>query len=774
MKTIRGQMLFYLIIFSIVIFSAFGFFLWRQLREIPAFIQTQTQEIANSKSNEIDKELEGALDQVRMLAQSSLIKSMDIDAIKDVLPSLVLEDKYRNMTISDLDGNAWTTVGIDIDISEQEQYQKIILEGNDYYISRPFYSPFDGEDIPIITVSHVIKNNGETVGLINVVLTIEFINDIIEAVEFQQSGYAFIVHNDGYVIAYPNNEYDIDTHISEWIDIEGIKFQETLEHLNYLSYETSDGVQEIGFFSPINITEDWNFILAVHQAEVFYFYDNTIIYLQFAFTVFILVLIGFAVIYSETISKPISNLITTFESAASGNLDVKAPEKTYNELGRAGKSFNRMIEQIKNLTYRDTITGLYNFNSFQIELKPAINEFRSRYRSLAIVIVSIDDFKRINTLGGYETGNKVLSRVAAMLLDFTQGQELIGRYFGDEIILLIQAANKDKLENRIHQLAETLDNTIKLSNVNYQIRTSIGVSLIPENRHDFDTIIHEATMAKLVAKTQLGNTIRYYNDMLNRHIIHQQNMEEALFHALSKDAFYIVYQPIVGSDGETIEGLEALLRWSHPDFQDIPTIEWITLLERNGLIYDVGIWVMRTAINAILEWNQMYDKDLSISINVSPLQLEDAGFISSLETVLNETEIKPEKVNIEITETNIMTNVEEKILVLNQIKNLNVNISLDDFGTGYSSLAYIMRLPFDELKIDRSFTSKLDNQKSLSIIEIITTLGKSMNVRMVAEGVEDIEQYNILKNFGCHYYQGYYFHKPLLKEQVHALLKEKT
>ncbi len=772
MKSIRLQMLVYLLVFTVVLFSVFGFFLLRQINTIPAYIQSKNQAVAEAHANEISKELQGALDQVQMLAQSSLIQSMDMDEIKDFLPSMVLE-KHRNMTISDVDGQAWSTVGDTIDISEQEQYESIILGDAESYISNPFYSPFIPEDFPILTVSHRIYNGEDTVGLINVVLTSVFINEVISEVTFLDSGYAYIIDDEGFIVAHPNESKDITHHLSDWI----VKSDEALEQFEQNNgsfiYENADGEEYVIVFATIDAVPRWTFIIEVPLTEAYAIYTSTVFYFYMGLAGLIVIMVVFAFLYSKRLSTPISNLITTFEKAAAGDLSVRAKAHARHELGRAGESFNSMLQKIKILTYRDPITGMYNLNSFMLELKEKLNIAKKHAQKTYIIIVSIDDFKRINTLGGYAVGNQVLKKMSNRILELIGEDELAGRYFGDEVIMMLTLDHKESIEKRLGVVYEALNAPFEIGSTQYQVHSSIGASEIHYADDDYNHAIHEATIAKVDAKRMRGKPIAYYNDTMNNQIIEEQMMEEALMNALDYNEFYLVYQPIYQSDKENMVGMEALLRWKHPQFKDHDVLDWIRILERKGLIYAVGNWVLETAIDQVVYWNKVFNKNLFISINVSVLQLEDTRFEGALKEIMDKINIAPELIHLEITESELMRNIEDNIVILNTLKMLGIKLSLDDFGTGYSSLAYLMKLPVDILKVDRGFVgSMFVDEKSSMIIETIATLAKTMQVIITAEGVETEAQFKRLKNLSCDYYQGYWFKRPLEPRLMTATLKK--
>ena len=771
MKSIRAQMLVYLLGFIVVLFVVFAFFSLRQINEIPEYISVQNQEVAKARADEVSKELQGTIDLVEMLAQSSLIQSMDMDEIKVFLPTMVLE-KHRNMTVSDINGQAWATNDLEIDISEQDQFKSIIEDGQKSYISSPFYSPFVEEDYPILTVSHRIENQGVTVGLINVVLTSVFLNEVIADVEYLETGFAYILDGEGFVVAYPNDEKDITNHMSDWIINSDQALELMKESQGSFVYDHSNGESYLIVFAEVEAVPSWTFVIEVPLAEAYAIYDAMLFYVAIGLGVFIVLTTIFAILYSRGISKPISGLIHSFELAASGNLSVRADAHNRNELGRAGQSFNTMIDKIKSLTYQDPITTMYNLNSFMLELKEKLSEASALAQETYICVLSIDDFKRINTLGGYEAGNQALKIIAARVLAFIRKAELAGRYFGDEMIVMLTVDQAETIEDRTLALIDALDEMVDINGVKYRINTSIGVSEIDYQDSDYHHAIHEATIAKLDAKRSDGTSVAYYNDAMNEALLREQMMEEALLTAFKDKQFYLVYQPIYTEDKMNIVGLEALLRWNHPMFEDVSVSEWIKILERKGMIYEVGNWVLETAIDQVITWNKTYDKSFFISVNISTIQLEDKHFFSTLKKVLETKKIAPELLHIEITETQLMNSIEDKISVLEGIKKLGVKISLDDFGTGYSSLSYLMRLPFDILKVDRSFVGNMFiDEKSLMIVESITSLAKTMQVSITAEGVETDAQFTRLKKLSCQYFQGYLFDKPMTDRVLSARFK---
>lgn len=761
MRTIKSQMLFSLLIAILFIFLTVAFFISRRLSSIPVFIKEQNQELVAARADEISKEIQGAREQVRMISQSNILKSGDLDAIKAFLPTVVLEGRFRNMTYSDINGQAWTTYDADIDISNQEQFIKIIEEGHDYWVSQPFYSPFIIEDIPIITVSYAIKDEGVTVGLVNAVIATAFLDTIFREINYLGTGYAYIVNHDGEIVIHPSEEIGINTPVSSWIQDSQKEAVLYTEPFGSIDYVHPNQTREIAFFEVIDSQPDWIFVLTIPQAEVYKEYNAIMEFLQIVFLITMVVIIVFAVIYSQTLSHPVTELIKTFERAAKGDLNAKANEHVNNEIGLAGQRFNSMIRQIKELTYRDTITGLYNLNSFMLELPGKIRNAQSMKNYEYIVIISIDDFKRINSLAGYESGNDALRQIANKLLDFIREDEMVGCYFGDELIVFLRDNSLLEVEKRIHALRACFDRLVLLNNIEVFLKVSLGIAFLDDKATHLDQVIHYATIAKLNVKKRGGNSFEYYSKEIDDLLVEEQAIEEDLNNALAKNEFILHFQPIVKAYNNEIVGYEALLRWNHPRSHKITVSRLIEVAERRGLIFDIGAWVLKKASNTIKEINARENKTYFVSVNVSAVQLEDLRFTSLLTSVIQETQIDPKLLHLEITETQMMLDVESKINLLNGMKQIGVKISIDDFGTGYSSLAYLSQLPVDILKIDQKFIAEMFvSSRSMAVIETVISLARVMNLQITAEGVETEEARKVLIDLGCEFYQGYLFSRP--------------
>ncbi len=767
MKSIRTQMFIYLIIATVIVFGGLGLLMDHALEALPEYTEMQFQAIADARADEVGKELGGFLDLVKMTAQTPLVRSMEIESIKPFLSSLVIDGKIRNMTISDVYGNAWTTYDQNIDISGQEQYHKIIIEGEDFIISKPFYSPYITEDIPIITVSYAIRDGEETLGLVNAVVSAQFLDQVVSQIEFKEKGVAWIIDDEGKIVAHPEEDISIEYSLDDFISENESKNVVLSQDNGSVYFKDSSGLERIGIFSTIENSKGWKLIISVASDEAFAEINEINRDLKNGFVSAIIIIGVFSYVYSGSISRPIMNLKKVFEQAAHGDLRAKADEMVNNEVGLAGKSFNIMINQIKNLTYRDPITQIYNYNRFMFEMPGKFTQHLKSDLISYVVVLSVNDFKKINSIGGYNSGNLVLKELSGKLRKFIRSNELVASSYGDELILFLSDLNEQDVNERINALMELCSFRTNISGIEYHLGVSMGISIVKANELDPDELVKRAKIAKLMTKKSGGDKYVMYNTSLHESVERERRIEEAIHHGLENDEFHLLYQPIVDIYTKKIIACEALLRWSNTDYGQIAIPYVIELAEKNGDIIEIGKYVLETACIQNNKWHAEGLKEHVISVNVSPLQFEDSRFLDIVFEVLERTKMDPKYLEIEITETNAMLKVEEKIEKMRRLKEMGIKIAIDDFGTGYSSLSYFTKFPIDTLKIDKSFIGgMLDEDNAKSIVIMIVNMARAMGISTTAEGVETIEQFEMLRSIGAEKIQGYLISRPVTAEFV--------
>ncbi len=755
MKSIRTQMISLIVIATVVVFFGLNYSIEQKLAELKNHKISQYQDITESRASEVGKELSGLINQVRMVSNSTVIKTMDFDQIKPYLISLVNGSNVQSMTISDIEGNAWSTSGFELNIASQEQFKSIIIDKNEYLISNPFYSPFLTIDTPIITISHSIKVEDKVVGLLNAVITTEFMDKITQAIQFKNLSFAWIIDSNGKIVSHPNPSVTIDQSYKNILTSDNPN--PFVSESGSFNYRDENNISMLAIYSIIPNTSNWKLIISINDTNAFSELVSVMNYIDYALLISLVALILFAFIYANSISEPILRLRHVFEKAEQGDLNVKADENIKNEIGLAGVSFNHMLQEIKNLTYIDPVTQIGNYRSYLSESNHIIKTHASE--TFYVVVISIDDFKKINSLGGYGFGNETLKKFGEIIQSQLHKDEIVARYFGDEMVLLLHENNLETLRERISILLKECQRPFIIMDIDIHLSISCGIA--KHNHEDsIENSIHNSTIAKLKAKKLGGNIAIFYGDGINQEIKLEQDIEKALYHAIDRNELYLVYQPIFDLNSMKISGFEALLRWNHPIYHNQRIDSIIKIAENSGQMPTIGRWVMKEACFQLKMLNASFS-NLSIAINVSAVQLNDYNFIRNTEEILNYTKINRKNLILEITESSAMSNVDENLKDLKRLKDLGLGLSIDDFGTGYSSLAYLSQFPIDHIKIDRNFIQRITHESSdFMLVKTMITLAKSLNLEIIAEGVETLEEMNLLKSLDCDKIQGYLISKP--------------
>jgi diguanylate cyclase (GGDEF)-like protein/PAS domain S-box-containing protein len=430
--------------------------------------------------------------------------------------------------------------------------------------------------------------------------------------------------------------------------------------------------------------------------------------------------------------------------------------------------------KISRMSYYDDITELANRVLFKEWVDFAISHANIEKGSLAIMYLDLDQFKFVNDTIGHSSGDQLLKSVAKRLRNHIPKEALISRMGGDEFNILIPFIDEQK---EITYVANDVLNVFQvpfiLKKKEYFITASVGISTYPLDGLDYETLMKNADMAMYRAKANGRNNYQFYTNSLNAFAHERLDMERSLRKAIEKNEFVLFYQPKVDIKTGSISGSEALVRWIHPKQGIIPPFKFIPLAEETGLILQMGEWILRTALEQNKKWiNKGYDY-LTVAVNVSVKQFQQKDFVDTVKDILIETQYNPELLELEITESILMEDTNRNIGILNELKKIGIKISLDDFGTGYTSLSYIRKFAVNVLKIDKSFIDEITNNDTDSAITVaIINMANSLNLKVVAEGVETKEQLDFLKNQNCNEIQGYYFSKPVVAEEFEKMLNE--
>jgi diguanylate cyclase (GGDEF)-like protein/PAS domain S-box-containing protein len=452
-----------------------------------------------------------------------------------------------------------------------------------------------------------------------------------------------------------------------------------------------------------------------------------------------------------------------------------------NECGQAVRAIGTMMditqrkqaeEIIRYQAAHDQLTGLPNRLLFNDHLLTALNNARNSKKMLAVMFLDLDRFKKINDILGHPAGDRLLESFAARIADTLRSTDTIARWGGDEFTVLLPEIHcpEDALKTA-QRILESLKPTFKIDKQPLHVSSSIGIALYPDDGEDAETLVKNADAALYRAKERGRNNYQFYNSTINPEGGQLLTLENRLHEAIGKKQFEVYYQPKVNITTWKIQGMEALLRWQHPELGLVSPATFIPIAEENGLIVSIGEWVLETACTQNKAWQDALQPDLRIAVNFSARQFQQFNLVQMVANCLEKTGLEPKYLELEITETTAMQDVEYTKKVLKDLQNMGVQIALDDFGTGYCSLNYLRKFPLNILKIDKSFVSELTTDPcERAIANAVATLGRDLNLSVVAEGVETKEQLECLRELHCHEIQGYYFSRALSANDASKLL----
>ncbi|MFB5951666.1 putative bifunctional diguanylate cyclase/phosphodiesterase [Klebsiella pasteurii] len=406
--------------------------------------------------------------------------------------------------------------------------------------------------------------------------------------------------------------------------------------------------------------------------------------------------------------------------------------------------------------YHDSLTGMPNRLSFWQRLQEVVNQVRPYNGSAVVMLFDLDNFKDVNDTQGHDAGDKLLQDLASRLSFFRKSSETLYRLGGDEFALVSHDLNEEMALERAEAIREKISQPYQIYDTLIQIGACIGI-VISDGESRTDYLYKCADLALYEAKKEGSGKVQVYRPGLLQRQQENKSFEDDLIQALNKGEFRVYYQPIADTMNGEIYGYEALVRWFHPLRGSVPPTEFIPVAEKIGLINQLGEWVLRTACEAAASWSS----PLKVSVNVSPIQLINSSLTDTVVAILRSTGLDPHRLDLEITESDVFNENTRSLEILSQLRELGVQISIDDFGTGYSSLSRLSYFPFDKIKIDRSFVINIPDQKDdLDIVRLIISMGKSLHMRIVAEGVETEAQLQSLRKLGCDLVQGYLIGKP--------------
>jgi diguanylate cyclase (GGDEF)-like protein/PAS domain S-box-containing protein len=431
-------------------------------------------------------------------------------------------------------------------------------------------------------------------------------------------------------------------------------------------------------------------------------------------------------------------------------------------------------ERLSYLAYYDTLTGLPNRVMLMERMQQAMAESRRMERLVAVMFLDLDRFKFINDTLGHDIGDALLKMAAERLSALLRPGDTVSRYGGDEFtVVLANVAHVDDVTRIAQKILERFAHPFRVGGRDLFVTSSIGITLYPLDDGSVENLLKNADAAMYHAKEHGRNTFQFYTAEMNVRAARRLSIETGLRHALERNELSLHYQPQVDLRSGKLYGMEALLRWHSPEFGSVSPVEFIPLAEEIGLIQPIGEWVLRTACVQTRAWHEAGFPGLRIGVNLSARQFQQKNLVQLIRQALTDSGLEPLHLDLELTESMLMHDMERTVATLTELDALGVALSVDDFGTGYSSLSYLKRFPIDVLKIDRSFVRDITSDPDdAAIATAIIAMAHSLEIKVIAEGVETLEQQEFLKQHNCDGMQGYYFSKPLPAEDFTRLLQK--
>jgi diguanylate cyclase (GGDEF)-like protein/PAS domain S-box-containing protein len=428
--------------------------------------------------------------------------------------------------------------------------------------------------------------------------------------------------------------------------------------------------------------------------------------------------------------------------------------------------------RISHQAHHDSLTDLPNRMLLQDRLNQAIAMSQRNGQKLAVFFLDVDRFKNVNDSMGHDVGDSLLILVAQRLLSCVRSSDTVSRQGGDEFVILLPELTRGQdAAIRAENILGALSAPYVIDSHSVHITASIGIVIYPDDGSDTETLLKNADFAMYHAKESGRSNYQFFREEMNVRALERQAIEDGLRHAVERDELVLHYQPILDLWSGAPTGIETLVRWRHPHRGLLLPGQFIEIAEESGLIVPIGRWILREACRQGKVWDALGLPPMCIAINVSAVELRDKGFVDYVRLVLAESEFPSHRLEIELTETFLMQDSSSTAVVLRSLKQLGVRLALDDFGTGYSSLSHLKGFPIDTLKIDRAFVSEIiSNAEDASIVRAVIALGKSLRIRVVAEGVESADQLAKLQDCQCPEGQGFYFSRPVASDEIAPLL----
>ncbi|NLY47786.1 MAG: EAL domain-containing protein [Clostridiales bacterium] len=644
------------------------------------------------------------------------------------------------------------------------------------------------------------SGDGDPIGYIVSVLDLAFFDGFLGAITFGDTGHAVLLNHQGYILYHPDKSLI-------GIKIGSMGLREIVNEYNQGlipasgAYEHYHGDNNQVYCYSVIPELDWVLLIKQDTSEIRSTTILILVLLLVTCSVLVVFIVIFANIWSRKYTEPIIQLRDAMRTASDGNLSVQSNIKSKNELGELSKNFNKMLhiirtnyedleamheellaneeqlrsnyDHIEYLAYHDTLTSLPNKLAFLDHVNSSLISSDGSNKSHAVFFIDLDNFKTVNDTLGHEYGDALLVHTARILTEITEN-EMLARAGGDEFLIYKEnISSKEEAKEFASRIIDRFMEPIEVGGEYIYLTTSIGIAIYPDNGLTPNALIKNADIAMYKSKDTGKNKYTLFDSKMEDELNRNTHIVDVLRNAIDDNHIYLQYQPLYEIATNTIIGFEALMRIHCDQLGFIEPYEFIPIAEESGFIVELSKWLIREACSFNKKLIDSGIPPKYVSVNISSVQINRPGFFDLLSEILKETGLPPEYLVLELTESTLVSSIVDAAELLNGLQKLGVKISLDDFGTGYSSLNYLTNLPINTLKIDKSFIENIcSNEKDAFIAKSIISLAHSLNIRVVAEGVETREQLELLKEMKCDIVQGYVFSKPLHPLAFEDLIKQ--
>lgn len=720
----------------------------------------------------IDKMLSLPKEEVSLLAQSINADNIEINQgvedseIREILDRF--QSQSTNIIKSIVTSHNGTfmfsprlTLPSDYKPLEQGWYKLAVENPGIVSITAPRLSKSE----PVVTLS---RQTSDKKGVVAVSISLEDLTRSVSQLTFAEGDILYILDPTGKVVAHPSEK------LAE--KPKGNHYDEILRNSSgEISFNDNGNLKKAIYLT--NAKTGWRIIAEIDQLKIAQsvkpIFNVTLFVLLFAICL-TSILISIIV---RSITKPLQVLVDASVKVSEGDLSGHVIIKSQDEFQKLGDAYNHMIDSLSKFAFYDPLTNLPNRRQFVFTLEQAITQASSEQSKFSIIFIDVDNFKQVNDTLGHSAGDELLQKVAEQLQSSIDSEGVVARLGGDEFVILLEhRADHAYLEKMLSSLRDSFVQPFTIHGQITFVQMSLGIASYPIDGVTQEELLKHADIAMYKAKELGGNNHRFFDEKMNELVIKKDQIERMLRLALERNEFSVHYQLQIEATTGKIRGFEALVRWKSPELGLVSPEDFIPIAEKTGLITQIDEWVMYQACLKNVELQHQFGYPFLMSVNISALQLGRADFVDKVQLILNETKMKPEHLEVEITESILVESFESSICILRKLKNLGVKIAQDDFGTGYSSLNYLTLLPIHTLKIDRSLIQNMTSATAeKTIIESIIHLAHKLGHDVVAEGVETKEQYILLKEWNCDFVQGYYFSRPVSSDiLVECLTGEKN